>query len=86
MHFTYFQISDGCLSHRTAVGAAALGQYLKYIIEPGDENYQSNVNIHGTNYLLYEVWKDVLHQDDKVRFILLVTQMRKVSFFLPSSF
>ena len=45
-------LTDGCLAHKTAVAAAALSQYLRYMLLPGSPEYQRHTRITGVNYLL----------------------------------
>lgn len=61
-----FYISDGCSSHLTAVAAAALSQYLKFLVNPGSSQYQANVHIKGVNYLLHRTWQNMLNRDQKI--------------------
>ncbi len=43
--------SDGCLSHKIAVAAGALSQYLRFMVDPGSPTYQTKVSLKGTNFL-----------------------------------
>ena len=45
-------VSDGCLSHKTAVALGALTQFLRFMMDPGTEDYQQSVHMAGTNHLL----------------------------------
>ena len=47
--------AGGCLSHKTAVAAGALSQYLRYMIDPGSEIYRNEVVIDGVNLLMEPV-------------------------------
>ena len=49
-------ISDGCLSHKTAVAAGALSQYIKFFLNPGPREYRDQVSVTGRNYLHYKIW------------------------------
>ena len=40
------------MAHKTAVAAAALSQYLRYMLLPGPPDYQRHTHITGVNYLL----------------------------------
>ena len=44
--------ADGCLSHRTAVAAACLSQFLRFLVNPGSPDYQQYAHIDGPNHLL----------------------------------
>ena len=45
----------GCLSHKTAVAAGALSQYLRFMVNPGPEQYRQFVRVDGINYMLHYV-------------------------------
>ena len=45
-------LTDGCLSHKTAVAAGALSQFLRYMLVPGSPFYQRHTRLTGVNYLL----------------------------------
>ena len=42
---------DGCLSHKTAVAAACLSQFLRFLIIPGSAEYQQYTSMFGVNQL-----------------------------------
>lgn len=48
----FFNFSDNCLSHKTAVAAGALSQYLRFLVNPGSPSYKSQVSLDGTNIIL----------------------------------
>ena len=48
-------ISVGCLSHKTAVAAGALSQYLRFLVDPGPQEYRRVVRVDGPNHMLHSV-------------------------------
>ena len=49
MHLVF---ADECLSHKTAVAAGALSQYLRFLVDPGPDHYKRSVSLSGPNYML----------------------------------
>ena len=45
-------LSDNCLSHKTAVAAGALSQYLRFLVNPGTPEFMSHYRMDGPNVIL----------------------------------
>lgn len=58
----FLAAADGCLSHKTAVAIAALSQYMRFMMDPGDAVYRSRVSLSGVNQLMSAKVPDEVHQ------------------------
>ena len=59
-------LTDHCLSHKTAVAAGAISQYLRFMIDPGPDDYRRSVSLTGYNLLLEEapsMWSNRMEHD-----------------------